>query len=120
MTKPVYALKEVGVFSLFAAAPCLAFFEAGWTPDLLMLFRVTQLTPSTNFVLNKTSALLNMPSFKDTTMNCECGKCGDFKKRTFIFRVCFQQHICNFNNAYLLFRFMMEMRSSPNHCSPIY
>lgn len=32
---------------------------------------VTADTPSTNFVLNKTLALLNIPSFKDTIINCE-------------------------------------------------
>lgn len=31
--------------------------------------------PSTNFVLNKTLALLNIPSFSETTINCEWRKC---------------------------------------------
>ena len=32
---------------------------------------VTVDTPSTNLVLKMQLALLNMPSFRDTTMNCE-------------------------------------------------
>ena len=36
---------------------------------------VTVDTPSTNFVLKSTLALLNMPSFRDTTMNWELWKC---------------------------------------------
>lgn len=31
-------------------------------------------TPSTNFVRKRTLALLNMPSFSETTINWECGK----------------------------------------------
>lgn len=37
-------------------------------------YLVTVDTPSTNFVLNNTLALLNIPSFNDTTINCECLK----------------------------------------------
>lgn len=37
--------------------------------------RVTVETPSTNLVRKTTLALLNIPSFSDTTMNCECEKC---------------------------------------------
>ena len=39
-------------------------------------YRVTVETPSTNLVLKRTLALLNMPSFRDTTMNWECLKCA--------------------------------------------
>ena len=38
------------------------------------VYRVTVETPSMNLVLYKTLALLNMPSLRDTTMNCECLK----------------------------------------------
>lgn len=37
-------------------------------------YRVTVETPSTNFVLNSTLALLNIPSFRETTMNCKRNK----------------------------------------------
>ena len=37
--------------------------------------RVTADTPSMNLVRKMTLALLNMPSFSDTTMNWEKGKC---------------------------------------------
>jgi len=33
--------------------------------------RWTVETPSTNFVRKRTFALLNMPSFKETTINCK-------------------------------------------------
>ena len=36
----------------------------------LWIVRVTVDMPSTNLVLNKTFALLNMPSLRDTMMNC--------------------------------------------------
>ena len=36
--------------------------------------RLTVDIPSTNFVLKSTLALLNMPSLRLTTMNCECLK----------------------------------------------
>ena len=39
-------------------------------------YRVTVDTPSTNFVLKRTLALLNIPSLRETTMNCECLKCA--------------------------------------------
>lgn len=43
-------------------------------PNYLFVLEATVLwtveTPSTNFVRNRTLALLNMPSFNDTTMNC--------------------------------------------------
>ena len=42
---------------------------------LLLTVRVTAETPSTNLVRKMTLALLNMPSFRETTMNCEYGKC---------------------------------------------
>mmetsp|Transcript_31258 Transcript_31258/g.67136 ORF Transcript_31258/g.67136 Transcript_31258/m.67136 type:complete len:472 (-) Transcript_31258:741-2156(-) len=32
-------------------------------------------TPSTNFVRKSTFALLNIPSLRETTMNCDCWKC---------------------------------------------
>ena len=37
--------------------------------ELCCTWRVTVETPSTNFVLNRTLAFENMPSFKETTMN---------------------------------------------------
>lgn len=44
----------------------------GW----LWAYRVTVDTPSTNFVLKRTLALLNIPSLRETTMNWECLKCA--------------------------------------------
>lgn len=40
-----------------------------------MPVRVTADTPSTNLVRKMTFALLNIPSFSETTMNCDWGKC---------------------------------------------
>lgn len=42
--------------------------------------------PSMNLVVNKTLALLNIPGFKDTMINCECLKC--FFNIVPIFSVC--------------------------------
>lgn len=42
--------------------------------QLLMAVRETVETPSTNFVRKSTFALLNIPSFRLTTMNCEFWK----------------------------------------------
>lgn len=39
-------------------------------PSWAWAVRVTVETPSTNLVLKRTLALVNMPSFRDTTMNC--------------------------------------------------
>lgn len=44
-----------------------------WLAAELLSERVTVLTPSTNLVRKMTLALLNMPSFSDTTMNCTGG-----------------------------------------------
>lgn len=38
--------------------------------DCAFTVRVTHETPSSNFVLNRTFALLNIPSFSETIMNC--------------------------------------------------
>mmetsp|Transcript_26720 Transcript_26720/g.61905 ORF Transcript_26720/g.61905 Transcript_26720/m.61905 type:complete len:212 (+) Transcript_26720:390-1025(+) len=40
-----------------------------------MEYLATVEVPSMNRVRKSTFAWLNMPSFKETTMNCECGKC---------------------------------------------
>mmetsp|Transcript_75892 Transcript_75892/g.162809 ORF Transcript_75892/g.162809 Transcript_75892/m.162809 type:complete len:212 (-) Transcript_75892:1273-1908(-) len=40
-----------------------------------MAYRVTMEVPSMKRVRKSTLAWLNMPSFKETTMNCESGKC---------------------------------------------
>ena len=40
-------------------------------------------TPSTNLVRKMQLALLNMPSFNDTTMNCEYGKCARIMRPMF-------------------------------------
>ena len=39
------------------------------------MYLATVETPSMNRVLKRTLALLNMPSLRETTMNCECLKC---------------------------------------------
>ena len=43
--------------------------------DSVGTVRATVDTPSTNLVRKMMLALLNMPSLRDTTMNCDCGKC---------------------------------------------
>lgn len=54
-----------------ARAPCA--FSPPCRPAASLTVRVTVDTPSTNLVLKMTLALLNMPSFRDTTMNWLCG-----------------------------------------------
>ena len=44
---------------------------------------VTVETPSTNLVLKMQLALLNMPSYRDTTMNWEYGKCARIMRPMF-------------------------------------
>jgi hypothetical protein len=53
-----------------AFSPCLPSLDESLT------VRVTVDTPSTNLVLKMTLALLNMPSFRDTTINWLCGQQG--------------------------------------------
>lgn len=58
-----------------AFSPCLPLLAESLT------VRVTVDTPSTNLVLKITLALLNMPSFRDTTMNWLCGQQAHDRER---------------------------------------
>lgn len=60
-----------------AAAPSAFSLPLLAGPAASLTVRVTVDTPSTNLVLKMTLALLNMPSFRDTTMNWLCLGAGE-------------------------------------------